>query len=610
MPINNEGRLLLSEVLAKQVDTNWPAANTDYELFIKDLIASGNVRANGLIIRNIQVSDDILTGNIVATSISANTLVLDILTSNTGIFENLTVNGDLTVEGNTVTLNAATLIIEDKNIVLANGAPDAATADGAGITIEGAGANITYSETGDKFVINKNLDVEGDVTANVLYINEIIATGNITANGITANLVYTQDVFATGNVIANGLIIRSIEVLDDVLTGNITATGLTGNTIVVDSITSNIWINLYTANVIESESNLYFTNSRVVSALIAGENITIESNGRISSTLDISSVELAENANVSNTVLSISNFTTADLTEGTNLYLTNNRVRSAFTAGKNITITQGGVISSKDDTGIFNIDLNGSSEYRVTESMAQAINFNSISSNNKVIFKSFHLTNITDGLAYFSGNITFSNGNSVIIANKIPLFEGTSLEFLEKPFIFSSNDVINLQGFNSAGNPTANLIDCIFTYETITGDISYQSTGYDLTDDTPRLIIESTDTHHIVESIRIVNTDDDISKANVYITDANDNIRAFIIHNMSIPPNAAVEVLNAPKRINQNNRLYVSKNSPNVSISCAYRIGETNFITFQSQEVEPGSNLQVSINTSIVDGTTIYYSIQ
>jgi hypothetical protein len=52
---------------------------------------------------------------------------------------NLTVTGDLTVQGNTTTLNTATLVVEDKNIVLANvESPTDSTADGAGITVLGA----------------------------------------------------------------------------------------------------------------------------------------------------------------------------------------------------------------------------------------------------------------------------------------------------------------------------------------------------------------------------------------------------------------------------------------------------------------------------------------
>jgi hypothetical protein len=167
-----------------------------------------------------------------------------------------------------------------------------------------------------------------------------------------------------------------------------------------------------------------------------------------------------------------------------------------------------------------------------------------------------------------------------------------------------------LQGFNSSGTPAANLIDCIFTYETINGDISYKSIGYDLLDNDPRLILESSDSYHIVESIRITNIGDGISKANVYITDANDNIKAFFVHNMSIPTNTSVEVLNSLKRINIGNRLYVSKNSPNISVTCAYRVGELSFITAQPNELFGGSNLTLNVSTTVPEGTTIYYSIQ
>jgi hypothetical protein len=60
------------------------------------------------------------------------------LPANVTIANNLTVTGDLTVQGNTTTLNTATLVVEDKNVVLANVAsPTDVTADGAGISVLG-----------------------------------------------------------------------------------------------------------------------------------------------------------------------------------------------------------------------------------------------------------------------------------------------------------------------------------------------------------------------------------------------------------------------------------------------------------------------------------------
>lgn len=53
--------------------------------------------------------------------------------------EDLVVHGNLTVNGTTVTVNAETLEVEDKNIVLGKVAtPSDATADGGGITLKGA----------------------------------------------------------------------------------------------------------------------------------------------------------------------------------------------------------------------------------------------------------------------------------------------------------------------------------------------------------------------------------------------------------------------------------------------------------------------------------------
>ena len=79
------------------------------------------------------------TANEIAVSNSGVGAVTISLPSNVTISNNLTVTGDLTVQGNTTTLNTATLVVEDKNIVLANvETPTDTTADGAGFTIKGA----------------------------------------------------------------------------------------------------------------------------------------------------------------------------------------------------------------------------------------------------------------------------------------------------------------------------------------------------------------------------------------------------------------------------------------------------------------------------------------
>jgi len=105
---------------------------------------SYNDGSNTLTITNSGVISLAGTANEIAVS-AANGAITVSLPANVTISNNLVVTGDLTVQGNTTTLNTATLVVEDKNIVLANAAsPTDTTADGAGITILGA-TNKTFN---------------------------------------------------------------------------------------------------------------------------------------------------------------------------------------------------------------------------------------------------------------------------------------------------------------------------------------------------------------------------------------------------------------------------------------------------------------------------------
>jgi hypothetical protein len=132
-----------------------------------DFIVKSGIRLDG----NVSGANYLFANNIVVsyTGVFGNLSVRDTATVN-----NLIVAGDLTVQGNTVTLNTATLTVEDKNILLANGAINASQADGAGITIAGASANIVYELAGNQFAINKNVEAE----ANLIVGGTLNVTGN------------------------------------------------------------------------------------------------------------------------------------------------------------------------------------------------------------------------------------------------------------------------------------------------------------------------------------------------------------------------------------------------------------------------------------------------
>lgn len=85
------------------------------------------------------------------------TLIIDpaAIGDNTGTVE---IKGNLTVQGTQTTINSTTMTVDDLNITLASGAANAAAANGAGITIDGAAATLTYQSDVDAFEFNKRVN--------------------------------------------------------------------------------------------------------------------------------------------------------------------------------------------------------------------------------------------------------------------------------------------------------------------------------------------------------------------------------------------------------------------------------------------------------------------
>lgn len=77
------------------------------------------------------------------------------------------IKGNLQIDGTTTTINSTTITIDDKNLVLADGAANAAAANGAGITITGAGATFNYVSTGDKWQANKSIETNSQLISTV-----------------------------------------------------------------------------------------------------------------------------------------------------------------------------------------------------------------------------------------------------------------------------------------------------------------------------------------------------------------------------------------------------------------------------------------------------------
>lgn len=136
-------------------------------------------------------------GNTVLTlSDGTGNVTADFLSANVTSVTDLTVSGNLTVQGTETILNTSTLTVEDKNIVVANGAADASAANGAGLTIDGAGATLEYISANDDFQLNKSIQTTGNVSASYL-VGSVVGSVDASGKTVTANLISTNSVNAT-----------------------------------------------------------------------------------------------------------------------------------------------------------------------------------------------------------------------------------------------------------------------------------------------------------------------------------------------------------------------------------------------------------------------------
>jgi hypothetical protein len=135
------------------------------------------------------------TANEIAVSNSGVGAVTLSLPANVTISNNLTVSGDLIVNGNTTTLNTATLVVEDKNIVLANvESPTDTTADGAGFTIKGAtDKTLNWVDATDAWTSSEHFNI---VSGKSFYIGGSAVLSNTTL----ASSVVTSSLTSVGTI--------------------------------------------------------------------------------------------------------------------------------------------------------------------------------------------------------------------------------------------------------------------------------------------------------------------------------------------------------------------------------------------------------------------------
>ena len=313
-----------------------------------NLRVSGNIIANGLIING----TEIITGGttevaISAANVTANLITTKVLVVSGNVAGNLRVLGNITANGLIIQGTDVTQTLLTGNLVAQSSTSNVLFANS--VTVIGnviVGGNIISNATviANAFISRGNITAFGNITANGLIVNGTeVVTGsttevsiraaNITANLITANvLVVTGNVRGNlnvlGNITANGIIINGTEVV----TGGTNEVSIRAANITANIITANIWNGLYTTNVIEAGSNIYFTNTRAVSAFSAGAGINLYANGLIEGS-----------------VLSLSDsqyFTSASFVYGAGIGTTNVSLSTSVSDSRRIIVSIDGLVQT------------------------------------------------------------------------------------------------------------------------------------------------------------------------------------------------------------------------------------------------------------------------
>ena len=222
--------MALTKINFGQIDTTTREAEiVDPILLLNKSQAGDNTEDSGIIIErgdetNVGIIWDESAGEfaLILTTDTGNTLgnvsissYADLRAGNIYANSDLVVGGNLTVNGTTLTINSTDVSIDDLNLTLAAGSANATVANGAGITVDGADARITYIANDNSWKFNIDVEVLGNIDANVVTANTF--TGNLSGSATTAGTVTTN---AQPNITSVGNL-ETLTVVGNLSAGNI-----------------------------------------------------------------------------------------------------------------------------------------------------------------------------------------------------------------------------------------------------------------------------------------------------------------------------------------------------------------------------------------------------
>jgi hypothetical protein len=278
---------------------------------------------------------------------------------------NTVIAGNLNVVGTLTYVNTTNLNVSNALITLANAATTPAQANGGGLQLNGANANIIYGSGNDSWNINKPLVVTGAVSASTT----VSATGNITGgNVLTGGLVSAVGNITGAYIIGNGSQLTGVTAYTNanvaaylptytgnIAAGNISATGnitgayITGNASALTAITgANVTGVVAQATQANTSNIASYANT---ANAVAGANVS----GQVANALVAGTVYTNAQPNITSLGVLSSLSVTANITGG-NISATNHTGTTVSVSG---TITAasvaGGVITGTSISGSGNV---------------------------------------------------------------------------------------------------------------------------------------------------------------------------------------------------------------------------------------------------------------
>jgi hypothetical protein len=262
-------------------------------------------------IRNNQISTAV-TGNAIlginaASKVQPYTITGGLLANSLTYGSDLTISGNLTVNGTSTTVNTTTTTIEDPTITLASTQTGTPVSDIGFLGQRGSAQNVawvwkesqlefesvytsttgvsngspTVTVTGFANIHMGNANVGGNAVHNgtTSFVGNLIGTVNVTSNVITGNLLTPGLISATGNIYGNNInanvIGTSISVSGNITGGNLLTGGLISATGTITSAANVIGGNITTAGQVSATANV--TGGNILTAGLISSTGTITS---------------------------------------------------------------------------------------------------------------------------------------------------------------------------------------------------------------------------------------------------------------------------------------------------------------------------------------------